>query len=582
MTALINGIYSRTRLWSTRTKLWISLGATQLLVLIVALAAYASLSGRAPLNLLAIDPRVLIVAIIALILSISGTTLILEMMVFRRLSLLSSSLEHQATSGDPYVAMEELDGDEFGRLISALNSMSTLYRRSFHTLAHRADELATLNRVAETINRTLDLQEVFDVSLRGALRAVDWDTGAIYMWDERDETLNMVTYEGIRDDIVRDIIVYKLGEGITGEAAMARKMIIVEDTRNYPDAAIRYREGMPISQISIPLLTVAGQMVGVLNVSASTKQALTSDQLNLLMTVAHQVAVAIDKAQLYSKVNRHAVELERIVEARTKQLAQVIDELVVAVERAKETDKVKSLLLSTVSHELRTPLATIKGATSMLRAHHHQIAPELLDEHLADIEEESDKLTELISSLLEMSRIEAGILQIHQQAIDLADVVQSAVERAQLRLRDNQITVTISAPLPPCFGDARRIEQIVANLLDNAAKYSEPKRPILVRVEPRASDLVVSVIDKGRGIAPEQLERIFDRFYQIEHGGDSGRHGIGLGLAICRGLVEAHGGGIWVESEHGNGSTFSFSLPIAHTESIAEERWHETDYHPDR
>jgi signal transduction histidine kinase len=311
-----------------------------------------------------------------------------------------------------------------------------------------------------------------------------------------------------------------------------------------------------------------------------SKRVLTPDEINLLMTIAHQVAVAIDKAQLYTKVSRHAVELERIVDARTKQLAEVIDELVVAAERAQEAEKLKSLLLSTVSHELRTPLATIKGSTSMLRAHYQQITPDMLAEHLADIEEEADKLTELISSLLEMSRIEAGILQIHPQAIDLGAVVKSAVAAAQRRVNDHHIQLSVDDHLPVCYGDARRIEQIVANLIDNAAKYSESGKQIDIRLENRDKELVVSVIDHGRGIPPEQLERIFDRFYQLGQTGDSGRHGIGLGLAICRGLVEAHGGGIWAESEYQKGSTFSFSLPIAQTETLAEDHWHETDYHP--
>jgi two-component system sensor histidine kinase KdpD len=309
---------------------------------------------------------------------------------------------------------------------------------------------------------------------------------------------------------------------------------------------------------------------------------MSTDGLNLLKTIAHQVAAAIDKGQLYLRVSRHAGDLERIVDARTRQLAQVIDELLVAVERAKETDKLKSLLLSTVSHELRTPLATIKGNTSMLREHHHQIPGDVLAEHLQDIEEETDKLTDLISNLLEVSRIEAGVLQIHPQPIDLAAVLRSTVDAAQLRASDRPIRLNVRDDLPACFGDARRIEQIVANLLDNAAKYSSRGSAIEVFAESRDSELVVSVKDNGQGISPEHLDRIFDRFYQIGAGRDSGRHGIGLGLAICRGLVEAHGGGIWVESEVGHGSTFTFSLPIAADDILTQEGWHEENQHPHR
>jgi K+-sensing histidine kinase KdpD len=518
---------------------------------------------------------------IALLITSTATSVLMDTVFFRRVSRLSVLLENRVASSHPYRELDEIEGDEFGRLISAVNAMAALYRKSFRALARRADELATLNRIAETINRTLDLQEVFDISLRGAIRAVDWDMGSIYMWDDQSETLNMVSYEGLTDELVRSGIIYRLGDSITGKAAQARQMIIVEDTRKDPEAAGYYQPGMPITQISIPLLTVPGQMVGVLNVSSSEFRSLTPDDLYLLMTIAHQVAVAIDKAQLYTKVSRHAVELERIVDARTKQLAQVIDELVVAVEQSKEAEKLKSMLLSTVSHELRTPLATIKGNTSMLREHYQKVTPDLLVEHLTDIEEETDKLTDLISNLLDMSRIEAGILQILPHVIDLTPIVRSAVQAAQMRQRENPMTLIMEDSLPPCIGDARRIEQIIANLLDNAAKYSASGKPIEIRVESRDKNLIVSVEDQGRGIDPDHLERIFDRFYQIEKGGDSGRHGIGLGLAICRGLVEAHGGGIWADSQQGRGSIFSFSLPVAKSETLAEERWHETDYHPD-
>lgn len=449
------------------------------------------------------------------------------------------------------------------------------------SLAGRSDEMATLNEIASTINQTRDLQRIFDVSLRGVLGTAGWDSGAMYLWDERTEQLNCVTYVGLSEGIVRETYIIKLGEGITGRAAQNRQVMYVEDMRTHPFFAAEFREGMPLTHVSIPLITLPGQMVGVMDVSASHKRTLSERELNLLQTVAHQIAGAIAKAQLEVQVSHHTAELERIVDYRTRQLAQVIDELLVAIEQAKEAEKLKSQLLSIVSHELRTPLATIKGSTSMLREHFEQITPDMLVEHLKDIEEEADKLTELISNLLEMSRIEAGVLKIHPQPIDLGEVLQSTVRAAQLRISNHAVSLDAPVSLPPCLGDARRIEQIVANLLDNAAKYSNPDEPIEVRIENRDRELVVSVSDHGNGIAPEHLERIFDRFYQIGKR-DSGRHGIGLGLAICRGLVEAHGGGIWAESTPGQGSTFSFSLPIAPAESLAEERWHEENNYPDR
>ena len=166
----------QTQHWSTRTRLWIALSASNCILLIVILLT----NVRIPyLNSMSIWVQLALTA--PLVLSFVGTLIILELFIFRKMGEISRILEDRASSSKPYPVLETRKGDEFGRLIDAVNSMGTLYQNSFRTLARRADELATLNRVAETINRTLDLQEVFDVSLRGVLRAVDWDIGAVYM-----------------------------------------------------------------------------------------------------------------------------------------------------------------------------------------------------------------------------------------------------------------------------------------------------------------------------------------------------------------------------------------------------------------
>lgn len=488
-----------------------------------------------------------------------------------RLSHVTSLIEGQIADGQFDVELPADPGDEIGRLVRALDKLGHAYRASLQRYTQRAEEMAMLNLVAETINRTLDLQQVFDTSLREALKTVNWDMGAIYMWDERISSLNMVSYVGLSEDVVREEISYELGEGVTGKAAQTGEIIVVDDVAQHADVTQRKGIDLPQTQISIPLVTVPGQLLGVLNVANSEKKVPTQDELNLLKTVAHQIALAIDKAQLYTAASMRADELEGIVEARTEQLAQAIDELSHALEKARETDKLKSLLLSTVSHELRTPLATIKGNTSMLVEHHQQIDPETLKEHLSDIEAETDKLTGLITDLLEMSRIESGMLHIQPQPFDLADTLRSAINAAQVRLGSHVVSMAASDGLVPCYGDARRVEQIVDNLLENAAKYSPEGSPIDVHVEGRGEELVVSVTDKGEGIAPEHLEYIFDRFYQVRRSRDAGRGGIGLGLAICRGLVEAHGGKIWVESTPGKGSTFFFSLPTATAQALSSE-----------
>ncbi len=488
----------------------------------------------------------------------------------RRLGRMTGQVNQEvALSGLP-IKIGGAEGDELDRLITTLSALGRAYRDSLATLARRAEELATINLVAETVNQTFDLQSVIDTSLREALRSIDWSMGAIYMWDERAESLNMVSLVGLTEEMARANFSFRLGESAVGEAAATHRVVISRRTPTLDSPAGAACEDC-LLQICIPLVAVPGTLLGVLTAADCEEKQLPADKLRILNTIAHQVALAIEKAQLYAEVSSHAENLEKVVAERTQQLGEAIEELWVTLKQAQEADRVKSLLLSTVSHELRTPLATIKGNTSLLQEHYGQMEPDTMLQIFHDIEEETDKLTELISNLLEMSRIEAGILRIHPMPIDLADVLLGAVNAARIRNKAHPLHFAPSPDLPLCFGDARRIEQIVANLLDNAAKYSPAGTPIAVSVQTRSNELIVSVRDEGPGIAPEDQELIFDRFMQVHKKGDSARQGVGLGLAICRGLAEAHGGRIWVESKPGEGSTFSFSLPVATAEKMAED-----------
>ena len=423
-------------------------------------------------------------------------------------------------------------------------------------LRERADKLILLQELAATISQTLDLQQVLDTSLKQAMSAIGWDAGAIYLLDERMDTYDIVSFVGFSDDYVGESFSYKLGEGAVGSVAQSDRITITEN-------GAKEKGGNEIAtQINIPL-TATEHVLGVLNLSSTFLRSPGERQIELLRTIGHQIAVAIEKAQLHSDLASHAQELEGVVKARTAELDQAIEELSAALERAQEADKVKSQLLSTVSHELRTPLATIKGHTSMLVDHHQSVSAETLKQSLTDIEEESDKLAELIDSLLEMSRIEAGVLHVEPQAINLWEVVRNTVEAAQLRMARHSLKV-VKAPdgLKTAMADARRVEQILDNLLNNAAMYSEADSPIVVDIEQRSDCSVVNVRDEGHGILAEDLVNIFDRFYRVGSDTDRSR-GIGLGLAICKGLVEAQGGRIWVTSEPGVGSRFSFSLPYS-------------------
>lgn len=233
------------------------------------------------------------------------------------------------------------------------------------------------------------------------------------------------------------------------------------------------------------------------------------------------------------------------------------------ITREKELDEMKSQLLATVSHELRTPLASIKGFATTLLRQDVVWDEDSRREFLAIIDEESDRLSELIANLLDMSRIEAGTLRMEPEATDLGAIIHETVARFQVMSRRHQLRVSLPDMLPLIWADPRRVHQVLRNLVENAIKYSPQGGPLTISAQVKKDYVQVSVADQGIGLEAHQLERIFDRFYQVDSASTRQVGGSGLGLSICKAIVEAHGGKIWAESQPGLGSTFSFTLPLA-------------------
>lgn len=242
------------------------------------------------------------------------------------------------------------------------------------------------------------------------------------------------------------------------------------------------------------------------------------------------------------------------------------------VTRERESDAMKSQLLSTVSHELRTPLSSIKGfATTLLRQDVKWDEATQRD-FLRIIEEETDRLAEIIDNLLDMSQIEAGALRIAKEPTQLRQMIREVVDEMRMRTEAHYFVVDLPAKLPRVLVDPRRIRQVLHNLISNAIKYSKGGQiTVSCEVEENhEADLghvVVSVSDQGDGIPPQYIDRIFERFFQVDGASTRRVGGSGLGLSISRGIIEAHDGKIWVESVAGQGSTFRFTLPLAPDEA---------------
>jgi PAS domain S-box-containing protein len=228
-----------------------------------------------------------------------------------------------------------------------------------------------------------------------------------------------------------------------------------------------------------------------------------------------------------------------------------------------ELSKMKSDLLATVSHELRTPLATIKGYATMIIDYFSKLGSEEKKDYLKSIDNSTDRLAKLVDNLLDSSRMEAGLLKLEKTSTSISKLLQQAVTEANVRVNHHYIAMRLDKRLPRVNIDAKRIRQVLDNLLENAIKYAPQETEVLLSARRAGQELIISVADQGSGIPADELTRVFDRMYRIEQRLTPGVAGIGLGLSICRWLVEAHGGRIWVESEMGKGSTFHFTLPIA-------------------
>jgi two-component system sensor histidine kinase KdpD len=235
----------------------------------------------------------------------------------------------------------------------------------------------------------------------------------------------------------------------------------------------------------------------------------------------------------------------------------------------RQSDTLKSALLSSVSHELRTPLTSIKAMASRALDYSGEGTPHLRAEYLESINQEIDHLTRLVENLLDMSRIEAGTLRPKRDWELLEDLVEGAIGALGKSLRERELRLELEDDLPPVFIDGVQVQQVLVNLLENAIKYSKEDSAITLKVCRVGEAVEVHVSNDGEGIPKDEISRIFERFYRVSSSRQRSIRGTGLGLAICKGIIEAHGGRIWVQSVPDQTTTFSFTLPLS---SEAQEK----------
>jgi two-component system sensor histidine kinase KdpD len=289
-------------------------------------------------------------------------------------------------------------------------------------------------------------------------------------------------------------------------------------------------------RLFLPLRTGSGP-VGVLGIDRETPgPLLTPDERRLLDALGDQAAVAI----------------ERISLAKGLDQARVLA----------ETERLRAALLTSISHDLRTPLASIMGAVSSLRSYPEKYGATEREELLATLQDEAERLNRFVSNLLDMTRLESGAIELKLDLIDVGEIIGAALQRAANVVARHHVEVTVEPELPMLRLDVVLFEQVLFNLLDNAAKYSPAGSRIEIRASRDGELVEIEVVDEGPGIPPDDFERIFDKFYRVQ-AQDRRRAGTGLGLAICRGFVEALGGWIVARNRRDrSGAVLTIRMPV--------------------
>lgn len=393
----------------------------------------------------------------------------------------------------------------------------------------------------------------FDSLLNGVMKTLSdrlevVDAGAVFLYDEESGELRVRAVSGYRRELAMRARL-KPGESISGSVFESGKAKIYSTQQDieramttispknralFDDATEGW--GRPQSAAALPLL-IGESRIGVLLLQCFAKDGkrFREEDLSFFGALAGLIATAIDRVRLQD-------------EAR-------------GVRALEEANRLKGELLSILAHEMRTPLASIKGYSTALLLEDVQWQPGKQREFLEIIDAECDTLSEIVRDLLESSIIDAGLLEIEKEPVLLPRLAQQAMTDIARRTKIHRFLVTFPDDFPMAQADPERIRQVLHNLLDNAVKYSPDGGLVVVRGEVGQAEVIVSVADQGVGIAPEDLNRLFDKYFRVKS--ESGRPvpGTGLGLPIAQTIVENHGGRIWAESQLGKGTTLYFSLP---------------------
>ncbi len=412
--------------------------------------------------------------------------------------------------------------------------------RLFTLQQRRAKQLEAVAEVSRAVSSLLDLDELLNTTVELIRDAFGYYHAQVFLVDDENYAawLRASTGEVGRILLERKHHLIVGSQSVIGQVTATGKPVVARDTDR--DAVHRRNELLPDTraECAVPL-RIGTRIIGALDVQSTEPDVFDEEDIAILQTLADQLAVAIENARAYQQ------QLE-------------------TAERLRELDQLKTQFLANMSHELRTPLNSIIGFSRVILKGIDGPITDLQRKDLTTIYNAGQHLLGLINDILDISKIEAGKMELSFEDVDVHQIIDGVLSTTKGLIKDKPIQLREEVPeqLPVIRADPTRVRQILLNLLSNAAKFTE-EGEICLTVTQVGDELLFSVSDTGPGIPEDKLDRLFEAFYQVDGSMTRKAGGTGLGLAIARHFVEMHGGRIWVQSVVGKGTTFSFTLPIA-------------------
>jgi signal transduction histidine kinase len=499
--------------------------------------------------------RSIVIFVLGLALAVFASSLLARRMVAPIRTLQAAAarigagdLDHRVDigTGDELEAL----GDELNRsaaeLAAARATLEQKVEARTRELARSVEELHALGEVARDVSSSLDLDTVLDTIVARAVHLAGASGGVLYEYEEATERFSRIRGAcAVEEDLLQVLRAHplRLGEGAAGQSAVQRAPVQIADVLaegSYDVARVRviFERRGDRSLLAVPLL-FEDRIVGVLAIWRRSPGLLAPPVVNLVQTLATQSVLAIQNARLFQEI----AEKSRQLEAASRH---------------------KSEFLANMSHELRTPLNAVIGFSEVLAEGMFGELNAKQSEYVRDIMDSGRHLLSLINDILDLSKVEAGRMELELSEFDLRSVIDGAL--TLLRERASRKEIELSRNVDDAVGivraDERKVKQVLLNLLSNALKFTPEGGRIAVRAAVRDGMAEVAVSDTGVGIAKAEQDAVFEEFRQV--GASAKRvEGTGLGLALARKFIELHGGHIGVESELGAGSTFTFTIPVA-------------------